>query len=83
MDAIETKVVNGLDVNALFATIDQIKSNPDIAKFQFRAKNKWIDGANNQASVKDFRPPAGKVRRNGSRLWRNPDLSDRRSGRAL
>ena len=64
MDAIETKVVNGIDVNAMFTTIDQIKSNPDIAKFQFRAKNKWIDGANNQASVKDFH---GALQENDSR----------------
>jgi hypothetical protein len=46
--------VNGLDTNALFSTLEQIKQNPDIAKFQFRSKNKWINGANNKATVKDF-----------------------------
>lgn len=54
MEAVETKILNGLDVNTLFATLDQIKANPDIARFQFRAKNKWIMGSNNRASVKDF-----------------------------
>ena len=29
--------VNGLDTNALFSTLEQIKQNPDIAKFQFRS----------------------------------------------
>ena len=48
------KMVNGVNVEQLFSTIDQVKANPKIAQFKFRAKNSWVDGTNNQAIVKDF-----------------------------
>lgn len=50
----ENKMVNGIDVTGLFSTIDAIKGKPDIAKFKFRATNKWINGTHNRATVKDF-----------------------------
>jgi uncharacterized OsmC-like protein len=50
----EQKMVNGVNVDQLFSTIDLIKQNPEIAKFKFRAANKWINGTHNQATVKDF-----------------------------
>ena len=33
------KMVNGVNVEQLFSTIDQVKANPKIAQFRFRAKN--------------------------------------------
>ena len=51
---VEKKTVNGVNVKELFATIDAIKANPDIAGFRFRATNKWINGTHNRATVKDF-----------------------------
>ena len=33
---------NGVDTATLFATIDAIKSDPQLAQFQFRASNRWI-----------------------------------------
>jgi uncharacterized OsmC-like protein len=50
----QEKKVNGINVGQLFKTIDLIKEKPDIAKFKFRATNKWIDGTHNRATVKDF-----------------------------
>jgi uncharacterized OsmC-like protein len=50
----EEKLVNGINVNDLFTTIEAIKKNPKIAKFKFRAKNKWADGTHNRGTVKDF-----------------------------
>jgi uncharacterized OsmC-like protein len=41
-------------VTELFKTIDLSKEKPDIARFKFRAKNNWIDGTHNRATVKDF-----------------------------
>ena len=32
---------NGVDVATLFATLDAVKGQPEIAKFQFRAPNTW------------------------------------------
>jgi len=48
------KMVNGVNVSQLFSTIEQVKANPEIARFKFRAKNTWVDGTHNQASIKDF-----------------------------
>ena len=50
----KAKMVNGVNVEQLFSTIDQVKANPKIAQFKFRAKNTWIDGTHNQATIKDF-----------------------------
>lgn len=47
-------LVNGLDVDAAMATIAAIKSDPEIAQFRFRAKNKWINGGENRSTIKDF-----------------------------
>jgi uncharacterized OsmC-like protein len=48
------KVRNGVDTETLFATLDAIKANPEIATFQFRVRNRWIDGAHNRSTIKDF-----------------------------
>jgi len=50
----QEKNVNGVNVDQLFKTIELIKEKPEIAKFKFRATNKWIDGTHNRATVKDF-----------------------------
>ncbi len=50
----QEKKVNGVNVDQLFNTIEQIKGNPDIAQFNFRAINTWIGGTHNRATVKDF-----------------------------
>ena len=52
--AILKRVVNGVNVDELFSTIDLIKQKPEIAKFKFRATNKWVGGTHNRATVKDF-----------------------------
>ena len=46
--------VNGVNVDALFGTIDAIKETPIIAEFQFRANNKWINGGHNHTTLKEF-----------------------------
>ena len=48
------KNINGVNIDQLFSTIDLIKENPDIAKFKFRATNKWINGTHCRGTVKDF-----------------------------
>jgi uncharacterized OsmC-like protein len=51
---IQEKQVNGVNVTQLLNTIGLIQEKPEIAKFKFRATNKWIDGTHNRATVKDF-----------------------------
>jgi uncharacterized OsmC-like protein len=45
---------NGVDTEKMFATLDLIKAQPELARFQFRATNRWIDGAHNRSTVKGF-----------------------------
>ncbi|MGH9270840.1 MAG: OsmC family protein [Ilumatobacteraceae bacterium] len=47
-------VRNGVDTATLFATIDAVKGNHDIAKFQFRATNTWRSGTHNQSTIHGF-----------------------------
>ena len=47
-------IVNGVDVTALGATVAAVQENPEIAKFQFRAKNKWLGGGHNRSEIKGF-----------------------------
>ena len=50
----QAKKVNGVNVDQLFGVIEQIKVNPKIAQFKFRASNSWIEGTHNRATIKDF-----------------------------
>ena len=45
---------NGVDTGVMFATLDAIKAQPELGKFQFRARNRWIHGAHNRTTIKDF-----------------------------
>lgn len=38
----------------LLGAIDIVKKNPEIARFNFRATNQWIEGTHNQATVKEY-----------------------------
>jgi uncharacterized OsmC-like protein len=45
---------NGVDTPTLFATLDAVKANPDLAKFQFRARNKWVNGTHSRSTIRGF-----------------------------
>jgi uncharacterized OsmC-like protein len=45
---------NGLNVQAAFDTIEAIKADARLARFQFRARNVWIDGGVNRSTIRDF-----------------------------
>ena len=49
-----THTVNGVDVDRLFGTIDHVSAEPALARFQFRARNTWIDGGHNRTTIKEF-----------------------------
>jgi uncharacterized OsmC-like protein len=51
---------NGVDTGRMFATLDLIKQQPELAKFQFRATNRWLGGAHNRSSIKDFYAAGGE-----------------------
>jgi uncharacterized OsmC-like protein len=53
-------VRNGVDTEKMFATLDLIKAQPELARFRFRASNRWIGGAHNRSTIKDFYAAGGE-----------------------
>lgn len=47
-------IKNGIDVDQLVSTIEAIKEDPDLAKFQFRAEAKWVKGGHCRTEFKNF-----------------------------
>ena len=45
---------NGVDVPVLFATLDAVNGQKELAKFQFRATNRWISGTHSQSTINGF-----------------------------
>ena len=60
MSAVTDTFRNGVDTEKMFATLDLIKAQPELARFQFRATNRWIDGAHNRSAIKDFYAAGGE-----------------------
>ena len=50
----ENPRTNGVDTATLFATLDAVKAQPEIAKFQFRATNEWLDGTHSRSTYSGF-----------------------------
>jgi uncharacterized OsmC-like protein len=49
-----TTVINGLDTENMVETVKALKANPTLARFEFRAHNRWISGGENRSTIKDF-----------------------------
>jgi uncharacterized OsmC-like protein len=45
---------NGVDTATMYGTLDAIKADPSLGRFQFRVQNHWIDGAHNRSTIKGF-----------------------------
>ncbi|GAA4430604.1 OsmC family protein [Pontibacter saemangeumensis] len=48
------RTVNGFKPEDITATINALKEDPALAKFQWRARNKWISGGHNRSRIQDF-----------------------------
>jgi uncharacterized OsmC-like protein len=46
--------LNGLNVQNALNTIEAIKADPSLGRFQFRARNVWINGGENRSTIRDF-----------------------------
>ena len=46
--------LNGVDVPTLFATLDAVKANPEIARFKFRVANQWVSGTHNRGTINGY-----------------------------
>jgi uncharacterized OsmC-like protein len=47
-------MLNGLNVEQLQGCKDEMKGNPDVGKYQFRATNRWVNGAHCRTTIQDF-----------------------------
>ncbi|MGF1469012.1 MAG: OsmC family protein [Sandaracinaceae bacterium] len=50
---------NGVDVPTLFATIDAVRAQPELAAFQWRASNRWIKGTHSRTTIEGFTGAGG------------------------
>jgi uncharacterized OsmC-like protein len=53
-DTLSPAVRNGVDTATLFATLDAVKGDNEIAEFQFRATNRWVSGTHNRSTIEGF-----------------------------
>src|SRR4051795_5113168 len=60
MTAVKDTIRNGVDTGTMFATLDLIKAQPELAQFQFRATNRWIAGAQNRSTIQGFYAAGGE-----------------------
>jgi uncharacterized OsmC-like protein len=60
MTAVTDTNRNGVDTGKMFATLDLIKAQPELAEFRFRATNRWIAGAHNRSTIQGFYAAGGE-----------------------
>jgi uncharacterized OsmC-like protein len=52
--------LNGVDTPTLFGTLDVVKGQPGLAKFQFRARNRWQNGTLSETTIGTFSGAGGE-----------------------
>jgi uncharacterized OsmC-like protein len=62
----ERAPLNGVDTPVLFATINAVKAQPELAKFKFRATNKWVSGTHSRTTIESFTGAGGEHEHAGS-----------------
>lgn len=51
---------NGVNTPVLLATIDAVRQTPSLAKFRFRASNRWVSGTHSESRVETFTGAGGE-----------------------
>ncbi len=51
---------NGVDTPTLFATINAVAGQPELAKFQFRAQSRWMGGTHSRSTMSGFSGAGGE-----------------------
>jgi uncharacterized OsmC-like protein len=52
--------LNGVDTVTLFSTLDVVKGQPELARFQFRARNRWQSGTLSETTIATFSGAGGE-----------------------
>jgi uncharacterized OsmC-like protein len=55
MTSVTSHITNGVNVDDLAQTIQAVKEQPEMARFQFRVSNRWLGGGHNRSAVNGFR----------------------------
>ena len=50
----ETPLRNGIDTAQVYGTLDALKAQPDLARFEFRVNNRWINGPHSRSTIHGF-----------------------------
>ena len=64
---------NGVDVPTLFATLDAVKGAPEMAQFEFRARNDWVSGTHSRSVIQGFYGAGQEGRRRRRYLLDRPE----------
>src|SRR4051794_31951321 len=51
---------NGVDTGQVYGTLDALKAQPELARFEFRVRNRWIDGTHSRSMIQDFSGAGGE-----------------------
>src|SRR5215216_6152776 len=51
MTTITPPVRNGIDTAQLYGTLDAIKADADLAHFEFRVHNRWVQGPHSRSTI--------------------------------
>lgn len=51
---VQQTILNGIPVGELADSMNSIKCSPELGKFKFHAKNKWLGGAHCSTEINDF-----------------------------
>ena len=54
MTTVTSTIRNGVDTQQMYGTLDAIKAQPELGRFEFRARNEWIAGAHNRSRIQHF-----------------------------
>src|SRR5215216_1643364 len=54
MTTITPPVRNGIDTAQLYGTLDAIKADADLAHFEFRVHNRWVQGPHSRSTIHGF-----------------------------
>jgi uncharacterized OsmC-like protein len=49
-----TPIRNGIDTAQVYGTLDVLKAQPEAARFEFRVRNRWIDGTHSRSTIQGF-----------------------------
>ena len=50
----QTQTLNGLNLEQMQQTVAALKSDASLARFEFRARNQWVNGGHNRSTIQGF-----------------------------